>query len=97
LSNETTTKKITNDYVVTLKKPCNGKGTVEITRLKGKSSAEIVITKGNTNTVLKSVTMAAGETSKRINLKNLNDYSKLTIKNIQTNKFIRVRIGAWFN
>ncbi|MBU2926982.1 hypothetical protein [Winogradskyella psychrotolerans] len=96
LSDETITEKITSSFDTDLRTPCNGKGTIEINRLRGDSSAEIVITQGYT--VLKTEIIAANETSKRINLNNISgDELVLTIRNIETNKFIRAKIGAWFN
>uniref|UniRef100_UPI00404A3211 hypothetical protein n=1 Tax=Gelidibacter sp. TaxID=2018083 RepID=UPI00404A3211 len=102
---ETIIERITQSYERYLRIPCNGKGTIEITRLGGVSSAEIVVFQGgnsygNGATVLKTVTMSANETTKRINLNNINPNSgtlRFEIRNIQTNKFIRAKIGAWFN
>lgn len=68
-----------------------------MTRLGGTSSAEIVVTRNNT--IIKVEQMTSNETSKRINLNNITGEGslKLEIRNIQTNQFIRARIGAWFN
>lgn len=99
ISNETHIKNITDDYDVTLQVPCNAKGTIEITRLDGTSGAEIVVTQGST--VIRTVTMSSTDPLKRIILNNLannnNNFLKLTIRNIETNKFIKAKIGAWFN
>ena len=96
-SNETITERINQNFEHRLNMPCNGKGTIEITRLGGTSSAEIVVTRDNT--VVKVEQMTSNQTSKLINLNNLtgNGTLKLEIRNIQTNQFIRARIGAWFN
>jgi hypothetical protein len=97
-SDESFVGKITSTYEKYFNSPCNTKGTVEITRLGGTSSAEIVIEKGGT--VIETRVIAANENVKRIILNNLgNDSSqlKLTIRNIETNKFIRTRIGLWSN
>lgn len=96
-SNETITERITQNFETSLIIPCNNKGTIEVTRLNGTSSAEIVVTRNNT--VIKVEQISSNETSKRINLNNItgNGNLKLEIRNIQTNQFIRARIGAWFN
>ncbi len=80
-----------------LRVPCNGKGTLEITRIGGNSSAEIIVRRGNT--IIRTVQMNANETSKRINLNNLSNINSLAfeIRNIEDDKFLRARIGAWFN
>jgi len=101
-SNKTLTQKITEDRTISLLTPCNGKGTINVSRLGGTSSAEIVVTQGGGSTpkVLYVHPMAAGSSSIKFNIKNINPDEgqlKLTIKNIETGKFIRVKIGAWFN
>lgn len=98
-SDETMTRKIEQDFSTRLFMPCNGKGTIEITRLGGTSSAEIEVKLGNT--VLETHTMNANQGSKKFNLTGINTNSlnqlTLTVRNIQTGQFLRARIGAWFN
>ncbi|SHG70276.1 hypothetical protein [Winogradskyella jejuensis] len=97
-SDATIVRRITNTLEQQLIKPCNRKGTIEVVRVSGNSSAEIVVVHG-TN-VIKVVDMAANQGSRRINLTNLpnnNNQLKLQIRNIETNKFLKARIGAWFN
>ncbi len=99
-SNETYTEKITDTFEARLNIPCNSKGTIEITRLAGTSSAEIVVSQGNA--VIKTQNISSTEPLKRFIINNVDDNTnsgvlKLTIRNIQTGQFIRAKIGAWFN
>lgn len=98
LSNETHTESFSAPKNFGLNIPCNGKGSIEINRLSGVSSAEVVLRQGST--ILKTVQIASNENTKRFNFNNANpngEFLVLEIRNIQTNKFIRASIGAWFN
>jgi hypothetical protein len=83
---------------VSLDRSCNGKGSIELTRMNGTSGAEIVI-QTTSGTVLKTETMTANQTSKTIIIDNLSrtEGHRLVIRNISTGQFIKLRIKAWHN
>ena len=78
---------------------CTSKGSIEVRRLNGTSSAELVVYRNGN--VFKTESFPSNKSHTIITLDNIGSRRtsslKFVIRNIETQKFLKFRIGAWYN